>query len=409
MATFAYTGRTFAGQPVAGERAAVSADAAVSALRREQIMVMRIAPVKERADAKAGAPAKKAGVTGKKVSAKNLAVFTRQFSVMIDAGLPLVQCLDILGSQEEDKNFAAVILQTRTDVESGASLADAMRKHPKTFDPLFTNMVAAGEAGGILDTILKRLATYIEKAVKLSGQVKSAMIYPIAVIVIAGGVVGVILWKVIPTFAALFSGLGADLPLPTRVVIALSDNLVRFFPFLFVGAGAIGYAFRTYYATPSGKRVVDGMLLKAPILGNILRKIAVARFCRTLSTLIASGVDIIQALEITGSTSGNSIIEETTDDVRERVQQGATIAQPLIEAPIFPPMVGHMIRVGEESGELEKMLSKVADFYEDEVDAAIQSLTSIIEPLLMIMVGFIVGVIVIAMYLPMFKILTLIQ
>src|SRR5207249_8215269 len=274
-----------------------------SALRREQINVTRIMPSKEKK-----ADAAKKGTVGKRVGAKNLAVFTRQFSVMIDAGLPLVQCLDILGNQEEDKNFAAVILQTRTDVESGASLADAMRKHPKTFDGLFTNMIAAGEAGGILDTILKRLATYIEKAVKLAGQVKSAMIYPIAVIVIAGGVVGIILWKVIPTFAALFSGLGADLPLPTRVVIALSNNLVKFFPFLFIGAGLIAYAFRTYYATDAGRRVVDATMLKAPVLGNILRKIAVARFCRTLSTLISSGVPILDGLEITAKTSGNAIV-----------------------------------------------------------------------------------------------------
>src|SRR5207248_265486 len=231
---------------VTGERVAETIDAASAALRREQINVTRITPAAaEKAEAKA--KDKAVGKIGKKVSAKSLAVFTRQFSVMIDAGLPLVQCLDILGSQEEDKNFAAVILQTRTDVESGASLADAMRKHPKTFDPLFTNMVAAGEAGGILDTILKRLATYIEKAVKLQGQVKSAMIYPVAVIVIAGAVVGVILWKVIPTFASLFSGLGADLPLPTRIVIALSDNLVRFFPFILVGGGAAAYGFKSYY------------------------------------------------------------------------------------------------------------------------------------------------------------------
>src|SRR5499426_4677638 len=233
MATFAYSGRTRAGQTVSGERIAESIDAAVAALRREQILVTQINPVKEAA--KAAGPAK---VKSRRVNAKNLAVFTRQFSVMIDAGLPLVQCLEILGTQEEDKNFASVILATRTDVESGASLADAMKKHPKAFDPLFTNMIAAGEAGGILDTILKRLATYIEKAVKLRGQVKSAMIYPVAVIVIAGIVVGVILWKVIPTFAALFNGLGADLPLPTRVVIALSNNLVSYFPIIFIVAGA---------------------------------------------------------------------------------------------------------------------------------------------------------------------------
>src|SRR5215216_8110761 len=274
MATFAYSGRTRAGQNVAGERIAESAEAAVAMLRRDQILVTQITPVKEKAAAAVKAP------RAKKVNPKNLAVFVRQFSVMIDAGLPLVQCLEILGRQEEDKHFAAVILATRGDVESGASLADAMRKHPKTFDPLFTNMIAAGEAGGILDGILKRLATYIEKAVKLAGQVKSAMIYPIAVIVIAGVVVGVILWKVIPTFAQLFSGLGADLPLPTRVVISLSNNLVSYFPFLFVGAGAAAYGFRTYYATDNGRRVIDATTLKAPILGNIMRKIAVARFCR---------------------------------------------------------------------------------------------------------------------------------
>src|SRR5712691_10845540 len=259
MPNFAYSGRTRAGQTVSGDRAADTMDAAVAALRREQIQVTRITP--SAANAEAGAKKPKAGAVGKKVAAKNLAVFTRQFSVMIDAGLPLLQCLDILGTQEEDKNFSAVILQTRTDVESGASLADAMRKHPKTFDPLFTNMIAAGEAGGILDTILKRLATYIEKAVKLTGQVKSAMIYPVAVLVIAGLVVAAILWKVIPTFAALFSGLGADLPLATRIVIALSDNLVRFFPFLFAGGLAFSYGFRQYYLTEKGRRVVDRVLL----------------------------------------------------------------------------------------------------------------------------------------------------
>src|SRR4051794_9175849 len=259
MPTFAYSGRTRAGQSVSGEHTADSMDAAVAALRRDQIMVTRIDPSKAKKEAAAaGATAKATGPkAGKKVPAKNLAIFVRQFSVMIDAGLPLVQCLEILGKQEPHKNFAAVILKTREDVESGAALADAMKKHPKTFDPLFTNMIAAGEAGGILDTILKRLATYIEKAVKLAGQVKSAMIYPIAVVVIAGVVVGVILWKVIPTFASLFSGLGADLPLPTRVVIALSNNLVSYFPILaIVGAGG-AYGFRTYYATEKGRRVID--------------------------------------------------------------------------------------------------------------------------------------------------------
>src|SRR5215472_5224689 len=256
MPNFAYAGRTRAGQSVSGERVADTMDAAVAALRKEQIQVTRITAAKA-AKADAAAKPKAKGTTGKKVSPKNLAVFTRQFSVMIDAGLPLVQCLDILGSQEEDKNFAAVILQTRSDVESGSSLADAMRKHPKTFDAPFTNMIAAGEAGGILDTILKRLAVYIEKAVKLAGQVKSAMI-------IAGGVVAVILWKVIPTFAALFAGLGADLPLPTRVVIWLSDALVRYLIFIVIAIAAGIYGFRQYYASEKGRRIVDGALLKAP-------------------------------------------------------------------------------------------------------------------------------------------------
>jgi type IV pilus assembly protein PilC len=404
MPTFAYSGRTRGGQTVSGERVADTMDAATAALRREQINVTKIMPAKEgKAEA---APKDKKGVTGKKVKAKNLAVFTRQFSVMIDAGLPLVQCLDILGSQEEDKNFAAVILATRTDVESGASLADAMRRHPKTFDPLFTNMIAAGEAGGILDTILKRLATYIEKAVKLAGQVKSAMIYPVAVIVIAGAVVGVILWKVIPTFAALFSGLGADLPLPTRVVIGLSDNLVRFFPFLLVGAGLAGYGFKQYYATEKGRRVVDATMLKAPVLGNILRKIAVARFCRTLSTLISSGVPILDGLEITAKTAGNSVVEDAIMVTRKSIERGETISVPLKDTNVFPPMVTQMIGVGEATGALDTMLAKIADFYEEEVDTAVAGLLTLLEPIMIAILGVVVGGIVIAMYMPIFDLIS---
>ncbi len=405
MATFAYSGRTRAGQTVNGERAADSMDAAVAALRRDQIMVTRITPAKAKEDA-AAKKAGKVGKIGKKVSAKNLAVFTRQFSVMIDAGLPLVQCLDILGSQEEDKNFAAVILQTRTDVESGASLADAMRKHPKTFDALFTNMVAAGEAGGILDTILKRLSTYIEKAVKLQGQVKAAMIYPIAVVVIAGLVVGLILWKVIPTFAALFSGLGAELPLPTRVVIMLSDNLVRYFPFMAVAGGALAYAFKTYYATEPGKRVIDRITLKMPILGNIIRKIAVARFCRTLSTLIASGVPILDGLEITARTAGNSIIQDAVMVTRKSIERGETISAPLKETAVFPSMVTQMISVGEATGALDTMLAKIADFYEEEVDTAVAGLLTLLEPIMIAVLGVVVGGIVIAMYMPIFDLIS---
>jgi type IV pilus assembly protein PilC len=403
MPTFAYAGRTRAGQTVSGERTAETMDAAVAALRREQIMVTRITPAKEKAEAAAKG---KTGKLGKKVKTKNLAVFTRQFSVMIDAGLPLVQCLDILGGQEEDANFAAVIMQTRSDVEAGASLADGMRKHPKTFDPLFTNMIAAGEAGGILDTILKRLATYIEKDVKLRGQVKSAMIYPVAVIIIAALVVGVILWKVIPTFAALFSGLGAELPLPTRIVIALSNNLVRFFPFVIVGIGIAGYLFNRYYATPNGRRVVDATMLKAPVLGLILRKIAVARFCRTLSTLISSGVPILDGLEITAKTSGNSIVEDAVMVTRKSIERGETIAVPLKETGVFPPMVTQMIGVGEATGALDTMLAKIADFYEEEVDVAVAGLLTLLEPIMIAILGVVVGGIVIAMYMPIFDLIS---
>jgi type IV pilus assembly protein PilC len=406
MPNFAYAGRTRGGENVSGERVAESMDAAVAALKREQIQVTRITPSKEKEAAAAAAKKEKAGTIGKKVSAKNLAVFTRQFSVMIDAGLPLVQCLDILGTQEEDKNFAAVILQTRTDVESGASLADAMRRHPKTFDPLFTNMIAAGEAGGILDTILKRLATYIEKAVKLSGQVKSAMIYPIAVVVIAGAVVGVILWKVIPTFAQLFSGLGADLPLATRVVIALSDNLVSYFPVIFVVAAATGYAFKRYYATVNGRRSIDAFVLKMPVLGNIMRKIAVARFCRTLSTLISSGVPILDGLEITAKTAGNAIVEDAIMVTRKSIERGETIAVPLKETKVFPAMVTQMIGVGEATGALDTMLAKIADFYEEEVDTAVAGLLTLLEPIMIAILGIVVGGIVIAMYLPIFDLIS---
>ena len=400
MATFAYSGRTRAGQTVTGERIAESVDAAVAALRREQIMVTQISPVRDAAKA---APAK---AKSKRVNPKNLAVFTRQFSVMIDAGLPLVQCLEILGTQEEDKNFSAVILATRSDVESGMSLADAMKKHPKTFDPLFTNMIAAGEAGGILDTILKRLATYIEKSVKLKGQVKSAMIYPVAVIVIAALVVGVILWKVIPTFASLFAGLGAQLPLPTRIVIALSNGLVQFMPFIIVGIIAFVFGFRTWYGTAAGRKIVDASVLKMPVLGSLMRKIAVARFCRTLSTLLASGVSILEALDITARTAGNAIVEDAILLTRKSIEGGDTIAAPLKETNVFPAMVVQMIGVGEATGALDTMLQKIADFYEEEVDVAVAGLLTLLEPIMIAFLGGVVGGIVIAMYMPIFDLIS---
>jgi type IV pilus assembly protein PilC len=405
MATFAYSGKTRAGEVVSGERVADDMDAAVAALRREQVMVTKIAPAK--AAAKTEEKKKPGGgKTDKSVSAKSLAVFVRQFSVMIDAGLPLVQCLDILGNQEDDKNFAEVILQTRTAVEGGAALADAMRRYPKTFDPLFTNMIAAGEAGGILDTILKRLAVYIEKAVKLKGQVQSAMIYPIAVIVIAGLVVGVILWKVIPTFAVMFEGLGAELPLPTRIVIALNNNLVKFAPFVIPAMGLAAYGFKQYYGTDGGRHVVDRATLKMPVLGLLMRKIAVARFCRTLSTLIASGVPILDGLEITAKTSGNAIVEDAIMATRTSIERGETISAPLREQGVFPSMVTQMISVGEATGALDAMLAKIADFYEEEVDTAVAGLLTLLEPIMIAFLGVVVGGIVIAMYMPIFDMIS---
>ena len=401
MPTFAYSGRTRAGQTVTGERVAETMDAAVAALRREQILVTRIDPAKARA-----AAAAKLAKGAARVPSKNLAIFTRQFSVMIDAGLPLVQCLDILGRQEPHKGFSAVILKVREDVEAGAALADAMKKHPKTFDALYSNMIAAGEAGGILDTILKRLAVYIEKAVKLKSEVKSAMIYPVAVIVIAVLVVGAILWKVIPTFAQLFAGMGATLPMPTRVVIAASDYLVAYGWILIVAAGIASFALKSYYATEGGRRVIDGLLLKMPILGNILRKVAVARFCRTLSTLMASGVPILDGLDITARTAGNAIIEDAIQVTRTSIERGETISAPLRETNVFPSMVVQMINVGETTGALDAMLSKIADFYEDEVDTAVAGLLTLMEPVMIAFLGVVVGGIVIAMYMPIFDLIS---
>jgi type IV pilus assembly protein PilC len=402
MPTFAFTGRTRGGETITGERVADTMDAAVAALRREQIMVTKI----DQSKARAAAAEKKAGTKGKSVPAKNLAIFTRQFSVMIDAGLPLVQCLDILGKQEPDKHFAATILATREAVEGGQSLADAMKRFPKAFDALFTNMIAAGEAGGILDTILKRLAIFIEKNVKLRGEVKSAMTYPVAIIIIAALIVAAILWKVIPTFASLFAGLGAELPLPTRVVIQASNLIVRFGWILLIVIPAIVYAVRQYYATDKGRHTIDAILLKLPVLGNILQKVAVARFCRTLSTLLSSGVPILDGLDITAKTAGNAIIEDAIQSTRTSIERGETISGPLRDTKVFPSMVVQMINVGETTGALDTMLAKIADFYEEEVDAAVAGLLTLLEPLMMAVLGGIVGGIVIAMYMPIFSLIS---
>jgi type IV pilus assembly protein PilC len=397
MPAYVWKGKTRDGRSVSGERVADNKDAVTALLRREQILVSSVREKgKEIAIPKIGGG----------VSSKSLAIFTRQFSVMIDAGLPLVQCLEILGSQQENKTFARIIQQTRMDVESGASLADAMRRHPKAFDELYTNMVAAGEAGGILDTILKRLATYIEKAVKLRSQVKGAMVYPVAVLSIAAIVIAVILWKVIPVFASMFEGLGATLPAPTRFVIWLSKRMAQFLPFGVIG-GILGVIlFRRYYATYGGRRVVDRTLLRMPILGTIMRKIAVARFCRTLSTLISSGVPILDGLEITAKTAGNAIVEDAIMVVRKAVEGGLSVAQPLKETGVFPAMVVQMIGVGEQTGALDAMLAKIADFYEEEVDQAVANLLTLLEPVMILFLGVTVGGIIISMYLPMFDLIS---
>ncbi|MEA2235306.1 MAG: type pilus assembly protein PilC [Thermoanaerobaculia bacterium] len=395
MPTFEWKGSR-AGQMQSGVLTADSKDAAEQMLRRQRIEAPSIKEKgKEIALPKFGGG----------VAPQLIAIFTRQFSVMIDAGLPLVQCLEILAGQQENKTFKRALIQIRQDVESGSNLADSMRKHPKIFNDLFTNMVAAGEAGGILDTILQRLAQYIEKSVKLNSQVKSAMIYPVAVISIACIVIAIILWKVIPVFAALFAGLGAELPMPTQIVIWLSNFIADFW--WLIGGVIFGtiYALRRYHETYKGKRVLDGIVLKMPILGMLMRKIAVARFCRTLSTLTASGVPILDGLQITARTAGNSIVEDAIMATRKSVEEGKTISEPLADTDVFPSMVVQMIAVGEQTGALDTMLSKIADFYEDEVDTAVAGLMKLLEPVLIAFLGVAIGGIVIAMYMPMFTLI----
>ena len=359
-------------------------------------------PVKSAAE-KASAKAKTPKIG--KVKSKDLAVFTRQFSVMIDAGLPLVQCLEILASQQESKNFAAALRGVRESVESGSTLANALRLYPKIFDDLYTNMVEAGETGGILDGILRRLSSYIEKAVKLKRAVQSAMIYPVAVLVIAGGVIMLLLWKVVPIFATLFTGLGSALPLPTRIVIGLSHIVATFAWIVIAGTCGLVYALKRYYATPNGRMTIDRIILKIPVLGMLMRKISVARFTRTLGTLITSGVPMLEALDITARTSGNAVVEQALFEVRRKVEAGQTIVDPLKATEVFPNMVVQMIGVGEQTGALDNMLQKVADFYEDEVDAAVADLLTAMEPMIILILGVVVGGVVISMYLPMFSLI----
>jgi type IV pilus assembly protein PilC len=363
-------------------------------LRREQIAPMSIREKRE----------KKARFSfGAGVSKRDVALFTRQFSVMLDAGLPLVQCLDAMGKQNPNAKFAAVLEQVQSDVETGSTLSDAMSRHPKVFDTLFTNMIAAGEAGGILDTILQRLALFIEKILKLRQALRSALIYPVVVLSIAATVVGIILWKVVPVFSTLFAGFNVQLPLLTRIVIAMSNVVETYAIFIIAAAVGLGFGLRSYYKTNNGRHMIDRVLLHLPILGQIFRKIGVARFTRTLATLLSSGVAILEAMDITARTAGNAILEDAIHQIRSSIEQGKTIAEPMKQARFFPPMMIQMVSVGESTGELDTMLVKVADYYEDEVDVTMANLMTILEPALMVVLGTIVGGIVIAMYMPMFK------
>jgi len=340
---------------------------------------------------------------GGKINEKDLVIFTRQFSTMIDSGLPLVQCLEILASQQENKAFQEILYKVKESVESGSTFADALGKHPRAFDQLFVNLVAAGEVGGILDTILTRLAAYIEKSMKLKKQIKGAMVYPITIMSIAVVVVGVILIFVIPTFAKMFTEFGGELPAPTKFVIALSNFLVKYFLVLIGAFYAVVWAIKKYYATPMGRKNIDRMALKAPIVGPLIRKVSVAKFTRTLGTMVSSGVPIMDGLEIVAKTAGNKIVEEAIYAVRQAISEGKTMAEPLAACGVFPPMVVQMISVGEATGAMDAMLNKIADFYDDEVDDAVGAMTAMMEPLLMVFLGTTVGGLVVAMYLPIFK------
>jgi type IV pilus assembly protein PilC len=397
--TFQWSGKTSKGPIESGEMVAASKDDVIAQLRRRNITATSVT--------EKTAKTKLFGGMGGGVNDKDIVVFTRQFSTMIDAGLPLVQGLEILSEQVESKTLAKTLTVVKSDVESGSTYADALKKHPKIFSELYANMVAAG---GILDTILNRLAAYIEKAMKLKKKVKGAMIYPAVVSTIAVGVIAVIMIFVIPTFSKMFTQFGGTLPAPTRLVIGMSKFIAGVGGLIVLGA-MVGVAMLIVQIrrTEKGKTAMDGIFLKLPIFGAILKKVAVAKFTRTLGTLVSSGVPILDGLEITAKTAGNKVIEYAVLDVRKAVAEGKTLEEPLSRAKVFPPMVTHMIAVGESTGALDAMLSKIADFYDDEVDNAVNNLTSMMEPMLMVFLGGAVGFIVIAMYLPIFKLITLIK
>ena len=394
MATFVWTGKNRKGIMQRGEMAAKTRDEVMNSLRRQNIAVTSVQPK---------ATGLMALSFGGKPKEKDIVVFTRQFATMIDAGLPLVQCLEILSNQAENKIMARTLADIRADVESGATFADALRKHPKVFDELYVNMVAAGEAGGILDTILNRLAKHIEKSMKLKKEIKSAMVYPAVIVSVAVIVIVVLMVFVIPIFAQMFSDFGQALPALTQLVIDTSHFLQHNGIFIGAGVGLVAFSIRRWYKTPGGKKAIDKFMLKLPVFGDLIRKAAVAKFTRTLGTLISSGVPILEGLVIVSKTAGNKVIEEALMTARQSISEGKTVAEPLGKAKVFPPMVVQMISVGETTGALDAMLSKIADFYDDEVEAAVAALTSLLEPMLMVFLGVTIGTIVVAMYLPIFQ------
>ncbi|MGQ9655250.1 MAG: type II secretion system F family protein [Thermodesulfobacteriota bacterium] len=397
MPVYQWTGTNRAGKKVKGQMEAPDAEAVSLALRRQ-----RIEPIKVKA-----APKdlfENVAFMQPKVKEKDIVLFTRQFATMIDAGLPLVQCLDILAGQSDNRTFKKMLRQIKSDVEGGSTFADALKKHPKTFDELFVNLIAAGEVGGILDTILNRLSAYIEKAMKLKKKVKGAMVYPMVVMVIAVAVVAVLLIFVIPIFQKMFEDFGGALPTPTQLVVDMSEWFRRWVFLIFLVVIGIIIAFNRFYRTRRGRVIVDDLLLKIPVLGDLIRKVAVARFTRTLGTMIQSGVPLLDGLDIVAKTAGNKTIEAAIFKTRASIAEGRTIAEPLGESGVFPSMVVQMIAVGESTGALDSMLNKIADFYDEEVDAAVEALTSLIEPFMMVFLGGTIGGLVVAMYLPIFKI-----
>jgi type IV pilus assembly protein PilC len=398
MAKYSWEGTTKSGQVMKGQMESPSESAVMAQLRSQGIAPGKVKEAGKGLDMEIKIPGFEP-----KVTTKDLVVFTRQFATMIDAGLPLVQCLDILGKQQDNKTFKKILLQVKEDVESGSTFADALKKHPKAFDELYVNLVAAGEVGGILDTILNRLAAYIEKAMKLKKKVKSAMTYPATIVGIAVLVIAVILVFVIPQFEAMFNDFGSELPMPTQVVIALSNFIQSYILVMIAGAFLFVWILKRLYRTPKGRLAMDSLFLKLPIMGILIRKVAVAKFTRTLGTMISSGVPILDGLDIVAKTAGNKIVENAIYRVAQSISEGKTIAEPLEKSGVFPPMVCQMIAVGEQSGSIDTMLNKIADFYDDEVDDAVGNLTAMMEPMLMLFLGTTVGGLVIAMYLPIFK------